>query len=29
MLLYPSAYVLESSRKKNLTKENIYDGVHF
>ena len=24
-----SVYILESSRKRNIIKENIYDGVHF
>ena len=28
MLLYTSAYVSESSRKRNIIKENIYDEVH-
>ena len=29
MLLYASAYILETSRKRNVIKENIYDGVRF
>ena len=29
MLLYASAYILESSKKKNVIKENIYDEVRF
>ena len=29
MLLYASTYVLETSRKRNVIKENIYDGVRF
>ena len=29
MLSYASAYILESSKKKNIIKENIYDGVRF
>ena len=29
MLLYVSTYILETSRKRNVIKENIYDGVRF
>ena len=29
VLLYASAYILESSRKRNVIKEKIYDGVRF
>ena len=29
MLLNAYAYILEFSRKRNIIKENIYDGVHF
>ena len=29
MLLYALAYILESSRKRNIIQENIYDGVRF
>ena len=29
MLLYASTYILETSRKRNVIKENIYDGVRF
>ena len=29
MLLNALAYILEFSRKKNMIKENIYDGVRF
>ena len=29
MLLYASTYILGYSRKKNIIKENIYDGVGF
>ena len=29
MLLYSLAYILESSRNRNMIKDNIYDGVRF
>ena len=29
MLLYASTYILETSRKRNVIKENVYDGVRF
>ena len=29
MLLYASTYILETSRKRNVIKENVYDEVRF
>ena len=29
MLLFASVYILQSSRRRNLIKKNIYDGVRF